>query len=406
MNTAATRPWNARELERSALQQALRERARAMVPRLRERANHTAELHHLPEETVQDMIGAGFFRILQPARFGGYELDPQDFFDVQITLAEGCMSTAWVLGVVAIHNWQLALFDERAQRDVWGTNDETLISSSYMPVGKVKRVEGGYRLRGHWGFSSGSEHCDWAFLGAMVPPERDGEAPDYRTFLVPRGEYRIEFNWNVSGLEGTGSNDIIVEDAFVPEYRTHRALDGFHCASPGNAVNTNPLFRLPFGQIFVRAVCSSSIGALQGALDNFIGINRDRVGLNDAKRAALDPGAQEAAADASRVIDECKTIMYRNFQRMQDAAAAGAVLPMAERVKMRYDAAVVAPKCAEAVNRLLIHSGAQSIYRSHPINRAWLDINAGRTHVANNAGKFGRNFGSCLFGFEGDDTFL
>ena len=406
MNTAVTSPWNAKELERSALQLALRERARAMVPRLRERATRTAELHHLPEETVQEMIEAGFFKILQPVRHGGYELDPEDFFDVQITLAEGCMSTAWVLGVVAIHNWQLALFDERAQRDVWGTNDDTLISSSYMPVGKVARVEGGYRLSGKWSFSSGSEHCDWVFLGAMVPPAKAGEAPDYRTFLVPRGEYRIEFNWDVSGLEGTGSNDIVVENALVPEYRTHRALDGFNCSSPGNAVNSAPLFRLPFGQIFVRAVCSSSIGALQGALDNFIRINRDRVGLNDAKRASLDPGAQEAAAEASRVIDESKTIMYRNFRQMQHAAAAGAVLPIAERVKMRYDAAVVAPRCADAVNKLLIHSGAQSIYRTHPINRAWLDINAGRTHVANNAGKFGRNFGAALFGFEGDDTFL
>jgi alkylation response protein AidB-like acyl-CoA dehydrogenase len=216
MNTAVAGPWNAKELERSALQQALRDRAREMVPRLRERAKHTAELHHLPEETVQEMIEAGFFRILQPARHGGFELEPKDFFDVQITLAEGCMSTAWVLGVVAIHNWQLGLFDERAQRDVWGTNDDTLISSSYMPVGKVKRVEGGYRLSGKWSFSSGSEHCDWAFLGAMVPPATPGEAPDYRTFLVPRGEYRIEANWDVSGLEGTGSNDIVVEDAFVP----------------------------------------------------------------------------------------------------------------------------------------------------------------------------------------------
>ena len=406
MNTAVASPWKTQELERSALQHALRERARAMVPRLRERANRTSELHHLPEETVQEMIEAGFFKILQPARHGGYELDPKDFFDVQMTLAEGCMSTAWVLGVVAIHNWQLGLFDERAQRDVWGTNDDTLISSSYMPVGKVRRVEGGFRLSGKWSFSSGSEHCDWVFLGAMVPPDKAGDAPDYRTFLVPRGEYRIEFNWDVSGLEGTGSNDIVVEDAFVPEYRTHRSMDGFHCSSPGNAVNTNPLFRLPFGQIFVRAVCSSSIGALQGALDNFIAINRDRVGLNDAKRAAMDPGAQEAAAEANRVIDECKTIMYRNFRQMQDAAAAGAVLPMEERVKMRYDAAVVAPKCAEAVNKLLIHSGAQSIYRTHPINRAWLDINAGRTHVANNAGKFARNQGSSLFGFDVDDTFL
>lgn len=406
MNTVAVMPKDAKELERSELQQKLRERARAMVPALRTRATQTESLHQLPEDTVREMIDAGFFKILQPKRHGGLELDPMDFFDVQITLAEGCMSTAWVLGVVAIHNWQLGLFDERAQQDVWAEDDDTLISSSYMPVGKVKRVEGGFRLSGRWSFSSGSKHCKWAFLGAMVPPAKEGNAPDYRTFLVPRGDYTVVDNWNVSGLEGTGSNDIVVEDAFVPEYRTHRSMDGFNCDSPGNAVNTNPLFRLPFGQIFVRAVCSSSIGALQGALDSFVRINRDRVGLNDAKRVALDPGAQEAAADATRVIDECRTIMERDFAVMADAAAKGETLPMEKRVKMRFDAALVAPKCAEAVNKLFIHSGVQGIYRDHPINRAWRDVNCGRTHVANNLGKFARNWGSCMFGMEGDDFFL
>jgi len=392
--------------ERAETKRKLRESARAMVPRLRERVNEASRLHQLPPETVQEMIDAGFFKILQPGRHGGLELDPEDFFEVQITLAEGCMSTAWVLGVVAIHNWQLALFDERAQQDVWGENDDTLISSSYMPVGKVKHVDGGYRLSGRWNFSSGSKHCDWAFLGAMVPPAREGEAPDYRTFLVPRSDYRIVDNWDVSGLEGTGSNDIVVEDAFVPEYRTHRSMDGFNCDSPGNAVNPNPLYRLPFGQIFVRAVSSSSIGALQGALDAFIKINKDRVGLNDAKRVALDPGAQSAAAEATSVIDECKTVMYRNFDLMYDAARKGETLPLETRIKMRYDAALVAPKCADSINKLFIFSGAQGIYRDHPINRSWLDINAGRTHVANNVGKFGRNWGACMFGMENDDYFL
>ena len=150
--------------------------ARDLVPALRERSNETASLGQLPEATVAAMQQAGFFRIMQPARYGGFELDPEVFFKVQMILAEGCMSTAWVLGVVAIHNWQLALFDDRAQQDVWGEDDATLISSSYMPVGKVEHVDGGYKLSGHWGFSSGSRHCDWAFLGAMVPPENAGEA--------------------------------------------------------------------------------------------------------------------------------------------------------------------------------------------------------------------------------------
>lgn len=388
------------------LRQELVAKAKAMVPALRARTDEAAELGYLPEATVAEMQAAGFFRIMQPKRWGGLEMKPHDFFDVQITLAEGCMSTAWVLGVVAIHNWQLGLFDERAQQDVWGEDSSVLISSSYMPVGKVTRVEGGYRISGHWGFSSGSKHCDWAFLGSVVPPEKPGEAGDYRTFLVPRSDYEIVDNWNVSGLEGTGSHDIVVQDAFVPEYRTHRMIHGFECQNPGNAVNDAPVFHLPFGQVFVRAVCSSSIGALQAALDSFIQINRTRVGLNDGKRVSEDPDAQIAAAEALRVIDECKLVMNRNFDVMMEAAERGETVDVDTRIKMRFDAAQVATKCAEAVNQLFIFSGAQGIFRDHPINRAWLDINAGRTHVANNVGRFGRNLANNLFGLENQDFFL
>jgi 3-hydroxy-9,10-secoandrosta-1,3,5(10)-triene-9,17-dione monooxygenase len=380
--------------------------ARNLLPALRARTLETASLGHLPATTVAAMQEAGFFRIMQPARYGGFELDPEVFFRVQMILAEACMSTAWVLGVVAIHNWQLGLFDHRAQHDVWGEDDSTLISSSYMPVGKVEHVDGGYRLSGHWGFSSGSKHCQWAFLGAMVPPQEPGEAPDYRTFLVPASDYMIVDNWDVSGLEGTGSHDIVVKDAFVPEYRTHRSLHGFECNSPGNAVNTHYIFRLPFGQIFVRAVCSSGIGCLKGVVDSYIAVNKDRVGLNDGNKIATDPDAQMALAEAVATVDECQTIMFRNFDVMVAAAKAGTSLSIDERIKMRFDAALVARKCTDAINQMFISCGAQGIFRNHPLNRAWLDINAGRTHVANNPFKFGRNLGGTMMGGENHDFFL
>ena len=380
--------------------------ARDLVPKLRERTNETAAIGQLPESTVQAMQEAGFFRIMQPARYGGFEMDPEVFFRVQMILAEGCMSTAWVLGVVAIHNWQLGLFEDQAQKDVWGEDDSTLISSSYMPVGKVEHVEGGYKLSGHWGFSSGSKHCDWAFLGAMVPPKNPGEAPDYRTFLVPRADYEIVDNWNVSGLEGTGSHDITVKDAFVPEHRTHRSIHGFECNSPGNAVNEHYIFRLPFGQIFVRAVSSSSIGCLKGVIDSYVQVNKDRVGLNDGNKIATDPDAQMALAECIAAVDECQTIMFRNFDAMVEAAKSGAELAIEDRIKMRFDAALVSRKCTDAINLMFNACGAQGIFRDHPLNRAWLDINAGRQHVANNPFKFGRNVGAVMMGGENGDFFL
>ncbi|WP_433886764.1 flavin-dependent monooxygenase [Pseudomonas vranovensis] len=393
-------------LNHDLIRQRLAQRARELVPILRERAAHAAQRGQLPEETLRDFHDAGFFRILQSARWQGYELQPRDFFEVQMTLAEGCMSSAWVLGVVAIHNWQLALFDDRAAEDVWGEDSSVLISSSYMPVGKVERVEGGFKLSGRWGFSSGSKHCQWAFLGALVPPQEAGGAPDYRTFLVPRSDYQIIDNWNVMGLEATGSHDIQVSDAFVPEYRTHRAADGFMQYSPGNAVNSAPLFRLPFGQIFVRAVSSSAIGALQGAIDLFVEHNRSRVGVNDGRKMLQDPAAQTALANAMVCVDECRTVLLRNFDFMLKAAEAGDALAMQTRVKMRYDSALVADKCAKAVAELMFNSGASTIFRSHAINRAFRDIHTGRAHVANNPAKYAWNLGGVSMGQDSSDFFL
>ncbi|WP_066018468.1 acyl-CoA dehydrogenase family protein [Endozoicomonas atrinae] len=392
--------------DQDQIRQRLYERARELVPVLKERTAEANQQGRLHDETIADFQEAGFFRILQPAKWGGYELKPHDFFEVQMTLAEGCMSSAWVLGVVAIHNWQLALFDDRAAQDVWGEDTSVLISSSYMPVGKVEHVEGGYKLSGKWGFSSGSKHCEWAFLGAIVPPKNEGEAPDYRTFLVPREDYEIVDNWDTMGLQATGSHDVVVKDKFVPEYRTHRSLDGFMQNSPGNAVNTAPLFKLPFGQIFVRAVSSSAIGALKGAVDDFVDFNRKRIALHDGKAVVEDPGAQAAAANAMMVVSDLKTILFKNFDILSERADQGEPLAIEERVKMRYDSAIVGTRCADAITELYLHCGSAGIFNTHKVNQVFRDIQTGRTHVANQPAKYARNFGGVIMGRETTDFFL
>jgi 3-hydroxy-9,10-secoandrosta-1,3,5(10)-triene-9,17-dione monooxygenase len=158
--------------------QALRSRA-ARTRRYKCEANNK-----VPDETIRDFQEAGFFKILQPKRWGGYEMDPEAFYAVQMKVAEGCMSSAWVLGVVAVHNWQLALFDAKAQDDVWKDDPTTLISSSYMPRAQVTPVDGGYKISGRWGFSSGVDHCEWAFLGGLVPDPETG-IPDYLDLPCP-----------------------------------------------------------------------------------------------------------------------------------------------------------------------------------------------------------------------------
>jgi 3-hydroxy-9,10-secoandrosta-1,3,5(10)-triene-9,17-dione monooxygenase len=385
--------------------QALVQRAREMIPVLAERARKTEEDRCVPAETIAEMQAAGFFRVLQSRHYGGYEMDPQVFYDVQMALAEGCMSTAWIYGVIAVHNWQLALFDPRAAKDVWGSDSSVLIASTYMPKGQVKVVDGGFRFSGRWGFSSGIDHCQWVFLGGLIFPEDNKGPPEYRTFLLPRKDFKVVDTWYTMGLKGTGSKDIVVEDVFVPEYRTHKSSDGFAGTSPGLAENPAPLYRLPFGQIFVRAVSTAAIGALQGALDSFVGFARVRVGDMGSKTAEQAP-AQQAVADAAIAIDEMKLVLNRNFEVLLDKINRGAELDIEERLKFRAQAAMVVDRCAHHAYQLFSAAGGRGIFTDFPLVRHFLDIHAARAHYANNPEMFGRNYGGFLLGRPNTDYFI
>mgnify|MGYP002636211816 CR=1 FL=1 len=391
----------------SDTERALIEGARALAPILRQRAAATNEARQLSAETINNFAEAGFWRMLQPRRWGGLQVDPRTFFSTQIEVAKGCASTAWVLGVVGVHAWQLAVFDERAQQEVWANNKgAALISSSYMPVGKVTHVDGGYQLSGRWSFSSGCDHCQWIFLGAFVPPREEGQRADMRTFLLPRADYEIIDNWHTSGLRGTGSKDIVVNDIFVPEHRTHRFADGFKCSSPGNVTNPEPLYRLPFGQIFVRSVATTAIGIAEQALLDFIGVASQRVSQAQGTKIKEDRDTQAIAARAQATIREIKHVLHTNFGVMMAAVDAGEALNIEDRVRWRYDSSRAVERCVEVVDKLFTQSGGRAIFLDHPMNRAFNDIHAARAHFANKPGPAAENLGRVLLGMNTTDFFV
>ncbi|GGC06914.1 acyl-CoA dehydrogenase [Novosphingobium endophyticum] len=364
--------------------ESLLETARGMIPALKSRAKACVEGRDVPAETIAELKDAGLFRILQPRRWGGYEMHPNDFFEVQKALAQGCMSTGWMYGVVGCHPYELALFHDEAQQEVWGSDTSVLVSSSYQPVGKVTPVEGGYRLSGHWGFSTGSVHCDWVLLGAMVPPSQDGGPPDMRTFLLPRSDYRIDREaWRVFGLQGTGSHDIIVEDVFVPEYRTHRAIDGFMCNNPGQAENSGALYRLPWAQVFTRSVSTAAFGGARAAVNAAIAIMKDRVSTNTGKASKADPMLHAAIAKAHAQILEMEQTLRLSFDDLMSLAEEGREIPMQKRALYAYQSSTVVRRLAELVDGMVQLLGGRAVYTSSAIIQPWLDLNAARAHVAN-----------------------
>lgn len=372
-------------------------RARALGPKLKARAAAAEIERKLPKETIADFQEAGLFRILQPRRWGGYEMDPQVFFDVQLALAEADASSGWVYGIIACHNYQMALFDLKAQEEVWGADTATLIASSYQPVGKVERTEGGFYLTGRWSFSSGCDHCQWIFLGSLIPPS--GDLPmEMRTFLLPKSDYQIVDTWRTFGLKSTGSNDIVVDRVFVPEHRTHKATDGFFCTNPGQAVNTAPLYRLPWAQIFVRSISTSSLGAARGALATYIEAARTRVSSNTGKATKSDPAALLGLARTEGELDGMVAVLHRNFDRMMAAVRAGESISIEDRLLYVYESSAVARRCADMVDEMIQFLGGRAIYSEHPLVRYWLDLNAARAHVANDPSNAGVNLGAQLIG--------
>lgn len=361
-------------------------RAKAMIPVLRERARACTIGHDVPVETVAEMKAAGFFRVLQPKRWGGYEMHPNVFFEIQRSLAEGCMSTGWIYGVLGCHPYELALFHEEAQQEVWGDNSDMLVSSTYQPVGKVEKTEGGFYLSGRWGFSSGSSHCGWVLLGAINFQTDDGK-PDMRTFLLPRSDYQvIEGTWDVFGLQGTGSFDIVVERVFVPEHRTHKASDGFACTNPGQAANDGPLYRLPWAQVFVRSVSTAAFGGARAAIQAGMDIMKSRVSTNTGKASKADPFLHAAIARAHAEVKEMELTHRATFDELMGYAERGEAIPMERRALFAYQSSSVVRRMADLVDDIVKLLGGRAIYMTSPILQPWLDLNAARAHVANDPG--------------------
>jgi 3-hydroxy-9,10-secoandrosta-1,3,5(10)-triene-9,17-dione monooxygenase len=378
-----------------------------LLPVLRDRAQETEDRRALSPESVKSLAETDFFRLLQPARYGGYETDPVTFLTAVRLIAGACGSTGWVASVIGVHNWQLALFPDQAQDDVWGEDTGTRMSSSYAPTGKVRAVDGGYRLSGRWSFSSGCDHATWVLLGGIVPPDEEGRPADFRTFLLPLGDYAIEDVWNTVGLRGTGSNDIVVEDAFVPAYRSLSFNDTARCICPGQQSNPAPLYRVPYGSLFSYAITTPIVGMATGAYEAHVSYLRERVRASYVGvKAAEDPFAQVRVAEAAADLDAAWLALETNMRELMGYTAAGERIPMRLRLRIRRDQVRGTGQAINAVDRLFENSGGRALAAGTPIQRFWRDAHAGRVHAINDPERALVMFGRGEFGLPITDAML
>jgi 3-hydroxy-9,10-secoandrosta-1,3,5(10)-triene-9,17-dione monooxygenase len=386
--------------EPPADQQAVLDAVAELLPVLRERAQQAEDARNVPAESIKALEETGFFRLLQPAAYGGYEADPLTFYTAVRMIASACGSTGWVSSVVGVHPWQLALFPPMAAQEVWGTDTATRMSSSYAPTGRAAPADGGHRLTGRWSFSSGCEHASWVLLGGIVA-DSDGKPPDYRTFLLPRTDYEIDDVWDTVGLRGTGSNDIVVNDVFVPEHRSLSFADVFRCSCPGQQVNTAPLYRLPYGSVFSYAISTPIIGMATGAYAAHVEYQRARVRASYVgQKAKEDPFSQVRVARAAAEIDAAWLALERNMTELMAHARAGEKIPLPLRLRVRRDQVLGTGRAIEAVDLLTENSGGRALKLGTPIQRYWRDVHAGRVHAINDPERALSAFGRGEFGLD------
>jgi 3-hydroxy-9,10-secoandrosta-1,3,5(10)-triene-9,17-dione monooxygenase len=365
---------------------------RTLLPAISERAEKTEAARQLLPETVRDLRAAGLFKLNQPRRWGGFELAPAALVGASAELARGCGSTAWCLGVLAVHNWMLGLYDEQAQQDVWGDDPDTLLAASFAPTGKAERVRDGIRVSGRWSFASGCDASSWMMVGAVVPSS--GPIPDLRLFLVPEDEYRIDDNWRVSGLAGTGSKDIVIDAATVPEHRSLSLVQAMAGHSPGRELySDSPLYRVPFGTMLLFALVGPALGLARGSYAAFTERARTRQITYSAEKQSEQTPVHVLLGEASYQIDAVELLWQRDLDEIARLAAEKHEFTLAERARYKRDVGLGLRACRDVVSQLSGASGAHGIFLSSPIQRAFRDAHAMTTHAALDPGQAARTMG-------------
>ncbi|MGV9924056.1 hydroxylase [Nocardia rhamnosiphila] len=355
----------------------------AIADQLRDQAPEAERLGRLPDSTAKLLKSAGPIRLLQPKKYGGFEAHPREFAESVMSAAALDPATGWICGIVGVHPWQLAFADPRVQEEVWGADNDTWMASPYAPTGIARPVDGGYIFNGRWQFSSGTDHCDWIFLGAMLGDEQGGIAgpPTMLHMILPRADYEIvEDSWNVVGLKGTGSKDIVVKDAFVPSYRV---MNGDHVID-GTAQReygvTETLYKMPWSTMFPLGISAAVIGIAEGALAAHLDYQRGRVG---AQGTAVkdDPYVLFTISEAAADINAARQELLANVDRIWGIVESGGEVDFALRAAGRRTQVRAAWRAVMAVDQIFARSGGNALRMDKPLQRYWRDAHAGLNHA-------------------------
>ena len=373
-----------------------------MLPVLRERAAKAEELRRLPDETLRDFHEAELFRIHQPKRVGGAELD----FDAVVTfgalLATACASTSWVWVNYSAHHMMLGMFPRKVQDEVWDVSRDALIASSFVfPAAKAKKVKDGYVISGRWPFSSGVHPSEWNMLAGLAYLD-DNAPPEQRVFLLHRSQYEVVDNWYAGGLRGTGSMDCEASETFVAEHRTLAVADTKGGPTPGSEVNPGPLFQMPVFALFPYMLSGVPLGIAEGLIESF----GPKAGRMTGARIAEIQSTQIRFSEATAYARASRAAQLGNCAEAWNLISSGQVPDAKAKARYRLEGAYAVEWAVRAVDVMFALSGAAGLYESGHAARAFRDAHAVKQHFSFNTDIAGTTHGRVALGLPSDNPTL
>jgi 3-hydroxy-9,10-secoandrosta-1,3,5(10)-triene-9,17-dione monooxygenase len=358
------------------------ERARKLVPVLRQRAAAAEAAREMSAETIADLHASGLIRTMQPKRRGGMEFDYVAYVDFPLELSRGDASAGWNLANLQIHHWMLALYDERAQAEVWDADPDALIASGIaFPQGSGRKAEGGFVVSGKWNFSSCSNIAGWNMLAVTV---KEGErVVDHRMCLLHKSQYQVIDDWKVLGMRSTGSMTVVAKDVFVPE---HKALCMYDTRGgdkfPGAKSNRSPAYQVSASALLGHGIGACAVGNAQAALELTVDAVKQRstnytgAKMRDFQAVQLRIGSAGAKVDAARLI------LRNDCLEGQEFAVRKQVADVPRKLSWKRNLAYAVNLCTEAVDILHAMAGANGIYESYPLERIFRDAHSLAGHIS------------------------
>jgi len=351
-------------------------RARALTPLLATNAAEAERLRKPVDAVIQALEEAEIFKLMVPRCYGGLELDLDTFFEVGVALGEGDASMAWVANFYIEHNWIFSQFPAAFQQELFATRSYILAPAMLAPAGVAVREGEGYRLSGRWQWATGIMHSDWVIPGAL---EQTPEGkPDPRWFALPRSQVEVVDTWYVDGMVGTGSNDVVINDVYIPAERSVSMLEMGSGHGPGSKLHAGPLYHTPMLPILTLAATMPALGQAKAAVRRFRERLTERILFGSGKKQADKPAAQMRLARVEIEVREAELLMR---DVVADVSARRSTATMEDRARWATQLALAVDRCKRVIQIVIEGSGAHAHFLDSPVQRAFRDVNTISCHM-------------------------